>query len=259
MPLLGPNDSGSTTLLEVRREALGPSGRFPRHIAIIMDGNGRWALRRGWRRSRGHREGAESVRAITRECARLGIEALTLYAFSSENWRRPRPEVGFLMRLLEKYLVDELREIMENDIRLRAIGDLEALPERVRRRLEETMAASAGNRGLVLNLALNYGGRGEILRAVRRIAGEVAAGRLRPETIDIATITERLDTAGIPDPDLVIRTGGEMPLSGFLLWQVEYSEIWVTETAWPDFRKEQLHAALRSFASRNRRFGDVGR
>jgi undecaprenyl diphosphate synthase len=231
--------------------------RLPRHIAIIMDGNGRWANVRGWERTRGHLEGAESVRAVTRECARLGIEALTLYAFSSENWRRPPIEVRFLMGLLERYLLAERREILENDIRLRAIGEVEALPPRVQKVLAETMSLSAANRGMVLTLALNYGGRAEIVRAARRLALEVQAGTLRPEDIDARALSARLDTAGLPDPDIVIRTGGEMRLSGFLLWQVEYSELWITETAWPDFREEDLHAALKDFAARERRFGGV--
>jgi undecaprenyl diphosphate synthase len=232
-------------------------GQLPNHVGIIMDGNGRWARKRGWRRTRGHQEGAASVRAVTRECARLGIKVLTLYAFSSDNWRRPRAEVSFLLRLLKKYLVDERREIMENDIRLRAIGEIEGLPRSVRRELDCTMEMSRQNRGLNLMLALNYGGRREILRAVRRIAETVQSGQLRPGDIDAALLSGHLDTAGLPDPDLVIRTGGEMRLSGFLLWQVEYSELWVTSTPWPEFREGELHAALRHFAARERRFGGL--
>lgn len=245
-----------TPILE--REAGSPlAGALPRHVAIIMDGNGRWAQSRGWERSRGHLEGAESVRAVTRECARLGIEALTLYAFSADNWRRPRMEVMFLMRLLKRYLIQERREIMDNGIRLRTIGDIQGLPARVRRLLEETIAMSRENRGLILTLALNYGGRQEIVRAVRRIAEGVRAGEIGPETIDARLIAENLDTAGLPDPDLVIRTSGEMRLSGFLLWQVEYSEFWVTQTPWPEFRESDLHAALRSYAARERRRGGL--
>ncbi len=230
---------------------------FPRHVAIIMDGNGRWAQRHGWRRSRGHREGAESVRAITRECSRLGIEALTLYAFSADNWRRPRAEVAFLMALLRRYLAEERREIMTNGIRLRAIGEIERLPRGVQGPLRETIALSAENRGLTLNLALSYGGRQEILRAVRKIAASVRAGALSVEAIDSQLLSDHLDTAGLPDPDLLIRTGGEMRLSGFLLWQVEYSEIWVTSTPWPEFRERELHGALDHFARRERRFGGL--
>ncbi len=230
---------------------------LPRHVAIIMDGNGRWAQRLGWRRSRGHREGAESVRAITRECSRLGIEALTLFAFSADNWRRPRAEVAFLMALLRRYLVEERREIMENGIRLRAIGEIDRLPRGVRRQLGETIALSAENRGLTLNLALSYGGRQEILRAVRKIAESVRAGALPLEAIDAQLLSDHLDTAGLPDPDLLIRTGGEMRLSGFLLWQVEYSEIWVTPAPWPEFRERELHAALDHFTRRERRFGGL--
>jgi undecaprenyl diphosphate synthase len=224
-----------------------------------MDGNGRWARSRGWERTRGHREGAESVRAVTRESSRLGIEALTLFAFSADNWRRPRLEVSFLMHLLERYLVGERGEIMENSIRLNAIGEVSMLPARVRAELERTIAMSRDNQGLVLTLALNYGGRQEIVRAVRRIAGEVRAGRLAPDSIDADLLSRNLDTAGLPDPDLVIRTGGEMRLSGFLLWQVEYAEIWVTQKPWPEFREADLHAALQAFAGRERRFGGLVR
>jgi undecaprenyl diphosphate synthase len=233
------------------------SEALPRHVAIIMDGNGRWARARGWERTRGHLEGAESVRAITRECARLGIEALTLFAFSTENWRRPRLEVRFLMRLLERYLAREREEILMNGIRLRSIGETEALPARVRRKLSETIALSKDQRGLTLTLALNYGGRREIVRAVRRIARAVKSGELDPESIDAGLIAENLDTAGLPDPDLVIRTSGEMRLSGFLLWQLEYSEFWVTPKPWPEFREADLHAALRAYAARGRRRGGL--
>jgi undecaprenyl diphosphate synthase len=201
----------------------------------------------------------ESVRAITRECSRLQIQALTLFAFSVDNWRRPRPEVDFLMRLLGRYLVQERREILERGIRLRAIGEIEGLSAGIRRELESTIALSRGNAGLTLTLALNYGGRQEILRAVRRIADAVKSGAIEPGSIDAALLSENLDTAGLPDPDLVIRTGGEMRLSGFLLWQVEYSELWVTATAWPDFREEELRAALMSFTGRQRRFGGLAR
>ena len=230
---------------------------LPRHVAIIMDGNGRWARAHGWARTRGHLEGAESVRAVTRECARLGIEALTLFAFSTENWRRPRLEVRFLMRLLERYLEQERREILDNGIRLRSIGETEALPLRVRQKLAETIALSKDHRGLTLTLALNYGGRREIVRAVRRIARAVKSGGVDPESIDAGLIDENLDTAGLPDPDLVIRTSGEMRLSGFLLWQLEYSEFWVTPKPWPEFREADLHAALRAYAARGRHRGGL--
>src|SRR5262245_11833912 len=197
LPLTGDHSPG----------AVPPAGSLPAHIGIIMDGNGRWARSRGWRRTRGHEEGAASVRTITRECARLGVEVLTLYAFSSDNWRRPRAEVSFLLRLLKKYLVSERREIMDNDVRLRAIGEIEGLPSAVRRELDYTAEMSRQNRGLNLILALNYGGRREILRAVRRIAETVREGRLQPEDIDAALLADHLDTAGLPDPDLIIRTG----------------------------------------------------
>jgi undecaprenyl diphosphate synthase len=230
---------------------------LPRHVAIIMDGNGRWAGRFGWKRTRGHREGAESVRAVVRECARLGIEALTLFAFSSENWRRPKAEVAFLMALLERYLIEERPEIIENSIRLRAIGEIEGLPPRIREELRRTIELSREHAGLTLTLALNYGGRGEIVRAVRRIVEGILAGGIRPEEVDARLVGDHLDTAGIPDPDIIIRTGGEMRLSGFLLWQAEYSEIYVTETPWPEFREASLHEALRAYASRERRFGGL--
>ncbi len=230
----------------------------PRHIAIIMDGNGRWAQAHGHPRVIGHREGALSVRAITRECRRLGVEALTLYSFSTENWGRPDDEVAALMGLLLEYLVSERAEILDNDIRLAHAGQVERLPDNVQEALYELEAASAHCESMVLNLALSYGGRQEIVRAVQRIAEAVAAGALAPADIDEACVSSHLYTAGLPDPDLVIRTSGELRLSNFLLWQVAYAELYVTELPWPAFREDALHEAIAAYHQRQRRFGLTG-
>jgi undecaprenyl diphosphate synthase len=230
---------------------------LPRHVAIIMDGNGRWARQRGLPRIRGHEAGADSVRAVTEECVRLGIRQLTLYTFSAQNWGRPRPEINSLMRMLRRYLVDERDEIMEHDIRLVAIGRRAGIPRSVRRELETTEKLCAHNQGLTVCLALNYGGRDEIVDAARALAAEVAAGTLRPGRIDEDAVSAHLYTAGMPDPDLLIRTAGELRLSNFLLWQISYAELYVTEVCWPAFRKEQFLDALRDFARRNRTYGLV--
>ncbi len=230
----------------------------PRHIAVIMDGNGRWARGKSLHRIEGHREGVHSVRAVTREARKLGVEALTLYSFSTENWGRPDAEVHALMGLLLHYLHAEREEILGNSIRLMHSGDVSRMPGDVQRALEELEAASADCEGMVLNLALSYGSRQEITRAVRGIAEEVAAGALAPEAIDEAMITAGLDTAGLPELDLVIRTSGEMRLSNFLLWQVAYAEIYVTTTPWPEFREAQLREAIDDYHRRQRRFGLTG-
>ncbi len=230
----------------------------PRHIAIIMDGNGRWAKARGLPRVAGHAEGVHSVRAVVRECRKLGVEALTLYSFSTENWKRPAAEVDALMGLLVHYLEVERSEILDNDIRLTHAGDATRLPENVQEALYELEGASAHCSSMALNLALSYGAREEITRAVRSIAARVAAGELAVDDIEEATIDASLDTAGLPDPDLVIRTSGELRLSNFLLWQVAYAELYVTDLAWPDFRVPQLHEALEAFGRRQRRFGKTG-
>ncbi len=222
-----------------------------------MDGNGRWARQRGLPRLEGHRAGAESVRAIVRACGELGIEYLTLYAFSVENWNRPKPEVSALMRLLEFYLKQEIPELDKNNVRLAAIGRLHELPLRAQRQLEKSIAALRHNTGLTLVLALSYGGRAELVDAMRELAREVKAGRLNVSDIDEAAIARHLYTRDIPDPDLLIRTSGEMRVSNFLLWQISYAEIYVTDTLWPDFRKPQLEAALADYAKRHRRFGRV--
>jgi undecaprenyl diphosphate synthase len=234
-----------------------PRDRLPRHVAIIMDGNGRWARQRGLARIEGHRQGATSVRRVTEECARLGIEQITLYCLSSENWKRPAEELDFLLQLLQQYLIEERPRIMEHNIRVRWIGRREGLPENAVRALDETVRLSAGNTGLCVCLAINYGARAEMVDAVRRIAGEVRDGALDPAAVDEETLAARLYTAGMIDPDLLIRTASEMRVSNFLLWQISYAEIWVTEVCWPDFDEAQLHAALRGYAARQRRFGGL--
>lgn len=232
--------------------------RLPAHIAIIMDGNGRWANRRNMPRVAGHRAGIDPVRNTVESCARLGITALTLYAFSVENWKRPRHEVETLWRLLRFYLRRELPELMENNIRLVAIGRLEALPKQVRQELEAVMEATAGNNGLIVNLAINYGGRAELVDAVNALLDQAriegTLDRLQVKEEDIAS---KLYTAKIPDPDLLIRTSGEMRISNFLLWQIAYSEIYVTETLWPDFKRSDLLQAILDYQKRDRRFGGV--
>ncbi|HHT9154678.1 MAG TPA: isoprenyl transferase [Candidatus Tripitaka sp. YC43] len=230
---------------------------LPRHVAIIMDGNGRWASKRGLARVRGHIEGVKSVREITEECASRHIEQLTLYAFSSENWSRPRFEVAILMRLLRRYLIRELKTIMDNNIRFAVIGRIEGLPEDVQKEIATEIELSKNNTGMVLCLALNYGGRTEIVDAARRLAQKVQEGKLRPEDINEATLTENMYTAGMRDPDLLIRTGGDMRVSNFLLWEISYTELWITPVYWPDFRKEQLEEALRDYAGRERRYGGI--
>jgi undecaprenyl diphosphate synthase len=237
-----------------------PDNRFPRHIAVIMDGNGRWAVRRGLERIRGHQQGAKAVRSIVTECARLrtehgGPDYLTLYSFSLENWKRPLDEVGFLMQMYIEYLRSERTTMMENNIRFTQIGRLENLPEPVLDEVNITLEQTKVNTGLTLVLALNYSSRAEITDAVRHIAEKVKSGELCPGDIEESTISEHLYTAGMPDPDLLIRTAGEMRVSNYLLWQISYAELYVSDVLWPDFSPHDLHTAIRSFASRNRRFG----
>jgi len=231
--------------------------RLPRHIAIIMDGNGRWAQSRGLPRIEGHRRGVSSVRAIIEECSRIGIEQLTLYCFSSENWKRPEAEQRLLMQLLVQYLVEERAEILRQNLRFAVIGRRQQLSDEVLAEIDQTQELTAHQTGMRLCLAINYGSRGEILDAVQRIATEVAAGEIVPSSITEETIANQLDTAGMPDPDLVIRTAGEMRISNFLLWQISYAELWVTQTCWPEFSTLDLHQALRDYASRDRRFGGL--
>jgi undecaprenyl diphosphate synthase len=231
--------------------------RMPRHIAIIMDGNGRWAKQRGKPRVEGHRAGIASVREVVETSARLEVDALTLYAFSVENWKRPRFEVVTLMTLLKEYLRKELQNLVDNDIRFRVVGRMNELDPSVQKELIRGLAATSSCRGMTFNIALNYGGRTEIVDACRSLAQDVAAGRLTPEQIDEETLGSRLGTAGLPDPDLLIRTSGEMRVSNFLLWQIAYAEIWVTPTFWPDFRKKHLYEAILDFQKRERRYGGV--
>lgn len=229
--------------------------RIPQHLAIIMDGNGRWAEQRQLPRIFGHQQGVETVREVVKECRALGIPHLTLYAFSSENWGRPAAEVAALMELLGLFLAQELETLMNEDIRLRVIGNIALLPVAVRQVLEDTIERTAGNRRLVLTLALSYGARDEILRAVQALATEVEGGELSVAEIDEQRFSAALDTAGLPDPDLLIRTSGEMRISNFLLWQLAYAELYFTEVLWPDFSAEELRRALDAFAARQRRFG----
>lgn len=231
---------------------------LPRHIAIIMDGNGRWAKKRSLNRIRGHREGSESVRDIVRVCREIGIEVLTLYAFSSENWQRPRQEISALMSLLKDFLRSELAEMMENGIRLNAIGQIERLPGDVVEVLHDVIDMTRENRKMILNLALSYGGRDEIVAATRKIATEVQTGRLQPEGITKEVFSNYLYTQGMPEPDLLIRTSGEMRISNFLLWQIAYTEIYVSDTLWPDFRRDELVQILHDYQKRERRFGMTG-
>ncbi len=233
------------------------NARIPGHIAIIMDGNGRWAKKQGLRRIYGHQNGAESVREITRECARIGVKRLTLYAFSAENWKRPEREINLLMKLLRRYLVDERDEIMDNNIRFTAIGRLQLLPADVRKELDGTIAMSRANNGMVLSLALSYGARQELVDAIQRIAQEVRVGRLDPEHIDEVTISKHLYDPQAQDPELLIRTGGDARVSNFLLWQISYTELWVTPVMWPEFKREHLHKAILDYSARDRRFGSI--
>jgi undecaprenyl diphosphate synthase len=228
---------------------------YPRHVAVIMDGNGRWATGKGMNRVQGHRRGKDSVREIVETARELGIEVLTLYAFSSENWDRPQREVSALMRLLRRYLKTEVNKMMRYEIRLRAIGNLRRLPTEVLAEIREVERRTRDNKRMIVQLAVSYGGREELVRATRRLARQVRDGELRPDQIDENRIANALDTAGIPDPDLLIRTSGEMRLSNFLLWQLAYTEIYVTDTLWPDFRRDEFIAALEVYRTRQRRFG----
>jgi undecaprenyl diphosphate synthase len=242
---------GRITALGLRPEQL------PRHVAIIMDGNGRWAQARGLPRIMGHRRGIASVRAVVEEGCRLGLDQLTLYCLSVENWKRPPRELQFLMRLLRHFLTIERDELMEQNVRLTMIGRREGLPPDVLRELDRTARLTAGNTGMTLCLAVNYGGRTEIAEAARRLAEDVRAGAVAPDQVDESLFASYLGTAGMPDPDLLIRTSGELRISNFLLWQISYSELWVTEILWPDFRSEDLLAACQAYAARQRKFGGL--
>ena len=244
------------TLERLAAAGLAPD-RLPRHVAVIMDGNGRWARRRGLPRVEGHRRGVKSVRATIEECCALGIGQLTLYCLSIENWKRPKLELDFLMVLLHKYLLDERAEIMEQNIRFTTIGRRAGLTDKVLREIDENVRVSQANTGMTLCLAINYGARTELVDAVRTLAEQAKQGTLDPDAIDETTISDALYTVGMPEPDLLIRTAGEMRVSNFLLWQISYAEIWVTDKCWPDFDRATLHRALRDFASRERKFGGL--
>ncbi len=231
--------------------------QLPRHIAIIMDGNGRWAKQRDLPRIEGHRRGAESVNAIVTHCAELGIKVLTLYSFSTENWKRPADEVDFLMDLYVRYLASERETIMTHNVRFRHLGRRTGLPDPVLKEMDKTVEVSRNNDGLTLCLALNYGARGEIVDAVRGIAKDVVDGKHAPDAIDEQMISDALYTAGLPDPDLLVRTANERRVSNFLLWQISYAEIHVCVKPWPEFTTDDLNSAIKDFAERQRRFGDV--
>lgn len=230
---------------------------LPRHIAIIMDGNGRWAQQRDLPRIEGHRQGVSSVRRTVEECARLNIEQLTLFCLSSENWKRPSYELDFLMHLLEQYMIEERGLLMKQGIRVQVIGRREGIPDRVLNEINKTIELTSANQGTTLCLAINYGARGEISDALKQIASLIETGLLKATDVDEQLISENLYTSGMPDPDLLIRTSGEMRISNFLLWQISYAELWVTEKFWPEFVEEDLHQAMNVFATRNRRFGGL--
>lgn len=263
---MGSMDSGaqpsaraelSDAEVERRRRAVEGDGELPSHIACIMDGNGRWAQQRGEPRVIGHQEGVSSVRDVTEACADLGIDYLTLYTFSTENWERPDSEIDALMELLVQTVQEERSTLLENDVQLQLIGDVSQLPDRCEDMLAKTSTETADNERMTLTLALSYSGRWEILEAVRGVAKKVQSGELAPEDIGSSVFEAELETAGMPDPDLMIRTGGEYRLSNFLLWQCAYTELYITEDFWPDFRRGQLYKAIRSYQNRDRRFGRV--
>ena len=231
--------------------------KLPKHVAIIMDGNGRWAKKHLLSRIKGHEKGSEAVRTIVRACREIGIAYLTLYAFSTENWQRPKSEVDALMTLLVRFLKSEQKELAENDIRLHVIGQMERLPTNVQRALRETMRLTRSNSALQLNLALSYGSRAEIIRMARELAQKSKNGEIDAGAIDDDTVAQHLYTKGIPDPDLLIRTSGEMRISNFLLWQIAYSEIYVTPTYWPDFGKDEFLDIMLAYQKRERRYGRV--
>ena len=229
----------------------------PAHIAIIMDGNGRWAKERGQIRLKGHQAGMEALHDIVKACSDMGVKVLTVYAFSTENWKRPAEEVSGIFALLVRYVAKELKELKENNVRIRLLGDIAPLPDAARKAVLEAVNDTAEDTGLVFNIAINYGGRAEIVRAAKQLAQQAKEGALDPEDISEDMFAEQLYTADLPDPDLIIRTGGELRLSNFLTWQSAYSEIYVTDTYWPDFTPEKLMEAIEAFSSRDRRFGGI--
>ena len=256
-PGSGATAAELSTLPEGELREIVLSRPLPRHVAVIMDGNGRWATQRGLPRVAGHTQGVSAVRNVVRAAGELGIEFLTLYAFSSQNWSRPRHEVSTLMSLLERSIDRELPELMAQGVRFRVIGRPNGVPPAVQRRIEHVVLATAANTGLTLVMAFNYGGRDELIDACRALAREVEGGRLRPDEIDEKRMSRALYTEDLPDPDLLIRTSGEMRVSNFLLWQIAYTELWVTSTLWPDFRARELYLAIGDFQQRDRRFGRV--
>lgn len=248
------------TLLRRRKEAPAQDTtvrNLPRHIAIIMDGNGRWASVRGLPRTAGHRAGMEALRRTVRHASELGIKVLTVYAFSTENWRRPQGEVDFLMRLPDEYLKKELAELKANNVQLRMIGSMEGLPAHTREAVRKALVETEGNTGMVLNFALNYGSRAELVRAVQQISGEVSSGRINQQEIDEKLVETFLYTRGLPDPDLLIRPSGETRLSNFMLWQLAYAELWFSDVFWPDFDRHHLIKAIEEYGRRDRRYGGI--
>lgn len=231
--------------------------QLPRHIAIIVDGNGRWAHLRGLPRTAGHRAGMNVLKEIVNICGEIGISVLTVYAFSTENWKRPVEEVDFLMQLLVEYIGGELEELYQKGVKVKVLGEIEGLPAYVQREVQRAMKVTADNQGLILNVAINYGGRREILKAIEEIVQQVKEGSLKPEEITEDMVSSRLYTAGLPDPDLVIRSSGEMRLSNFLLWQVAYAELWFNTILWPDFNREHFYQAIVEYQQRHRRFGGL--
>lgn len=237
------------------QEELKKSGEIPKHIAIIMDGNGRWARSKGYSRVFGHRQGVASVRDTVESCGQLGVKFLTLYTFSTENWKRPKSEVTILMKLLIKALKDETDRLHENNVRLVTTGDMNTLPDKVRQELEEAIEKTADNKLMTLNLALSYSGRWDIISAIKKMHSEFKKGKLKSEDITEKNFSSFLATKDIPDPDLMIRTGGEYRISNFLLWQLAYTEIYIDDVFWPDFRREHLYKAIKEYQNRERRFG----
>ena len=259
MSSVGLTATGSVALRDADLLSQIDLARLPRHIAVIMDGNGRWARRRRLPRIAGHRAGAQAVRETVEASSQLGVAALTLYAFSTENWKRPRTEIDTLMTLLREYLRKELAEIHRNNIRLQILGRYEQLPREVRQDLEDALRQTAENTGMVLNVALNYSARAELVDAFQAILREMRHSNSPETEVTEQTIADHLYTRGMPDPDLLIRTSGEMRVSNFLLWQIAYAEIWVTDTCWPDFTRRDLYQAILDFQKRERRYGGLGR
>ena len=249
--LFKPKKNGDDLELKIDKDNL------PEHIAIIMDGNGRWAKKRNLPRTMGHKAGVETIRRVIKEADRIGIKYITLYAFSTENWRRPQEEVTALMKLLVQYLKSEVKELHKNEVVLRVLGEIDKLPKECEREIKDAIELTKNNKGLILNIAFNYGGRDEIVRAVRKIADKVKAGEIETSDIDEAMISDNLDTAGIPDPDLLIRTSGEQRLSNYLPWQLAYTEFYFTDVYWPDFNREELIKACEKYNKRERRYGGV--